>query len=101
MNAPDPDISALNLTWLIKARELARTDPLKAAVVLGLDRQRIHAFATLSIVDLHPLAHTGCLVFKPRFDGMLWREIVDRSGKPDAALQLHLLLATATEPTES
>jgi hypothetical protein len=63
----DPDIFALNLTWLLKAREAAGPDPRKAAWVFGLDGKVVAALRSASIFELQRLAQSPVLLFRPRF----------------------------------
>ncbi|MCB1831220.1 MAG: flagellar transcriptional regulator FlhD, partial [Gammaproteobacteria bacterium] len=52
MSASDPDIIDLNLSWLFKAREMARSNQETAAVVLGLDQAVVIHIARLSLQDM-------------------------------------------------
>ena len=69
----DRDIAELNLAWLLKARELAKTDRAKAAVLFGLDQGLSDVLASASIQDLRNLAQSGLMLFRPRFHVRFWR----------------------------
>ncbi|MGA7979608.1 MAG: hypothetical protein WCA32_05185 [Chromatiaceae bacterium] len=63
----DPDILALNLSWLLKAREAAGSDLRKAAWLFGLDGKAVAALRDASILELQRLAQSPLLLFRPRF----------------------------------
>jgi len=64
----DEELYELNLTWLIKARELARENSILAELTMGIgeDKMRI-ALSQLSIEDIQHIAQSGWLCFSPRF----------------------------------
>ncbi len=97
MPTADQDIVDLNLFWLIKARELAKFKRENAAVVLGLDDGLLDLFSHLSIDDLNTMAHTGVILFRPRFRSVLWRQIIERGSSPSLSVQLQTLLMAAGE----
>lgn len=62
------DINELNLAWLIKARELARENPLLAELTMGISDEALRsAISQLSIEDIRHIAQSGWLCFSPRF----------------------------------
>jgi len=63
----DEELYELNLTWLIKARELARENSILAELTMGIgeDKMRI-ALSQLSIEDIQHIAQSGWLCFSPR-----------------------------------
>ena len=64
----DADINELNLAWLIKARELARENPLLAELTMGISDEALRsAISQLSIEDIRHIAQSGWLCFSPRF----------------------------------
>lgn len=67
-NQYDIEIYELNLAWLIKARELARENPILAEVTMGIgDIEMGSALSQLSIKDIQRIAQSGWLCFSPRF----------------------------------
>ena len=96
----DQDIVDLNLFWLIKARELARVNREKAAVVLGVDVGLIDLFSDLSIAELNTLAQAGVLLFRPRFRSTLWRQLIEWGRSPALSVRLQTLLVAAGERPE-
>ena len=67
-NQCDIEIYELNLAWLIKARELARENPILAEVTMGIgDIEMGSALSQLSIKDIQRIAQSGWLCFSPRF----------------------------------
>ncbi|MCB1760544.1 MAG: flagellar transcriptional regulator FlhD [Gammaproteobacteria bacterium] len=93
----DREIVNLNLFWLIKARELARDNPGKAAVVLGLDAGLVNKLTALNLDDLNRIAHAGVLLFRPRFRLALWRQLINRDNTPSLSIRLQTLLMAASE----
>ncbi len=64
----DVEIYELNLTWLIKARELARENPILAELTMGIgDKELLTALSQLSSKDIQRIAKAGWLCFSPRF----------------------------------
>ena len=61
MLSANQDIVDLNLFWLIKAREIARFNREKAAVVLGLDASLLDEISRLSLGDLNAMAQADVL----------------------------------------
>ena len=64
----DEEIFAMNQTWLIKAREIARENPVLTELVLGItdDAMRV-ALSHLSLEDIQFIARSNWLCFTPRF----------------------------------
>ena len=100
MPAADPDILDLNLCWLVKARELARHNRQKAAVVLGMDPVLLGLFSRLSLGQLNTLARAGVLLFRPRFRPALWRQFIEGPSPPFLSVRLQTLMQAAGEPLE-
>lgn len=64
----DVEIYELNLAWLIKARELARENPILAELTMGIgDKEMRSALSQLSSKDIQRIARSGWLCFSPRF----------------------------------
>ena len=64
----DVEIYELNLAWLIKARELARENPILAELTMGIgDKEMRSALSQLSSKDIQRIAQSGWLCFSPRF----------------------------------
>ena len=91
----DPDIFELNLTWLLKARELARTDRGKAEVLFGLGHRLSEELVNASLQDLRNLAQSGLVLFRPRFHLRFWRQrcMGDEGASVGFALQSLMLAA--------
>ncbi|MCB1860386.1 MAG: flagellar transcriptional regulator FlhD [Gammaproteobacteria bacterium] len=96
MPAADLDVVDLNLLWLIKARELAESDPDKAVIVLGLDADLVSELSTLSLGELASIASSGVLQFRPRFREALWQHILERRGSASISVRLQTLLMAAS-----
>ena len=96
MPAADLDVVDLNLLWLIKARELAESDPDKAVIVLGLDAGLVSELSTLSLGELASIASSGVLQFRPRFRSLLWQHILERRGSASISVRLQTLLMAAS-----
>ncbi|MCB1905462.1 MAG: flagellar transcriptional regulator FlhD [Gammaproteobacteria bacterium] len=97
MPSADPEIAELNLLWLIKARELARDNRKKAAVVLGLDARLLEAISRLSLSELNTMAQSGVMQFQPRFRSALLRRLIEQGGTPALSIRLQSLLMAAGE----
>lgn len=64
----DEEIYAMNQTWLIKAREIARENPVLTELVLGIaDDAMRTALVHLSLEDIQFIARSTWLCFTPRF----------------------------------
>ncbi len=100
MPASDPDMIELNLSWLFKAREIARFNQETAAVVLGLDPSAVVHIAQLSLQDLNSIAHAKVMVFHPRFHPGFWGEMIGNRNWDAYAVQIQTLLMAATEATQ-
>jgi len=97
MQQIDQDIIDLNFSWLFKARELAKSDHIKAAVVLGLDVGTTDRISQLSLEHLRGIAHSGLMLFQPRFHAGFWNELVDENENNSRAIQLQALLMASKE----
>ena len=97
MLSANQDIVDLNFSWLLKAREIARFDREKAAVVLGLDASLVDEISQLSISDLNTMAHAGVMLFRPRFRLGLWRLLIKQAHSPSLSVRLQTLLTAARE----
>ncbi|MGZ8240129.1 MAG: STAS-like domain-containing protein [Methylobacter sp.] len=66
--ACDAEIYELNLTWLIKARELARENAILGELMMGIAEEDMRlAISQLSNEDIQHIAQSGWLCFSPRF----------------------------------
>ena len=75
----DVELYKLNLAWLIKARELARENPMLAELMMGIsDEEMRSALSQLSIQDIHYIAQSGWLCFSPRFTSKLIQNVTAR-----------------------
>jgi len=72
----DEEIYAMNQTWLIKAREIARENPVLTELVLGItdDAMRI-ALGHLSLEGIQFIARSNWLCFSPRFSSQFLMNI--------------------------
>ncbi|WP_295400371.1 flagellar transcriptional regulator FlhD [uncultured Thiocystis sp.] len=91
------DIVTLNLTWLLTARALARTDAGQAALVYGLDQELMAVLCDASLEALRELAQSGLMLFRPRFR-LRWLHVRTRNAGPSAVgLALQAILLAAEE----
>jgi hypothetical protein len=64
----DQEIYAINLAWLIKAREVSKASPVLAELVLGVsDPSMLNVLSGMTFGDIQYLARTNWLCFAPRF----------------------------------
>ena len=97
MLSANQDIVDLNLLWLLKARAIARSNRKKAAMVLGLNASLLDEISRLSLGDLNTMAHAGVLLFRPRFQSGLWRQMIEQAHSPSLAVRCQTLLTAARE----
>ena len=100
MPTSDPDIIDLNLSWLFKAREMARSNQETAAVVLGLDQAVVIHIARLSLQDMNAIARAKVMVFHPRFHPKFWGETTKNRNWAAYTIQIQTLLMAANEATQ-
>jgi hypothetical protein len=75
----DVELYKLNLAWLIKARELARENPMLAELMMGINSEEMRsALGQLSIQDIQYIAQSGWLCFSPRFTSKLIQNVTAR-----------------------
>ena len=75
----DVELYKLNLAWLIKARELARENPMLAELMMGISNEEMRsALSQLSIQDIQHIAQSGWLCFSPRFTSKLIQNVTAR-----------------------
>jgi hypothetical protein len=75
----DVELYELNLAWLIKARELARENPMLAELMMGISNEEMRsALSQLSIQDIQHIAQSGWLCFSPRFTSKLIHNVTAR-----------------------
>ncbi len=97
MGRSDRDIAELNLAWLLKARELAKTDRAKATVLFGVDQGLSDVLVSASIQDLRNLAQSGLMLFRPRFHVRFWRRGCAGVAPSSPGLALQSLMLAAEE----
>lgn len=97
MQEADQDIFDLNLLWLFKARELARSNQTKAAVIFGFDDIAAEKISHLSIEQLHNIARSGVMVFQSRFPPRFWHEMLEDGEGISAGIQFQTLLIAAND----
>ncbi|MCP4287715.1 MAG: hypothetical protein GY792_25295 [Gammaproteobacteria bacterium] len=100
MLSANQDIVDLNLLWLLKAQEIARSNRKKAAVMLGLNAGLLDEISQLSLGDLNTIAHAGVLLFQPRFRPGLWRKMIEQAHSPSLVVRMQTLLTAAREVAE-
>ena len=72
----DADINGLNRLYLLKVRELARTDLYEAQILSGLGNDVLQQLAQAPLVLLQAvLDETPVLLFRARFDRSFWRSL--------------------------
>jgi hypothetical protein len=77
--ACDTEIYELNLTWLIKARELARENAILAELMMGIAEEDMRLkISQLSNEDIQRIAQSGWLCFSPRFTPHFIRSMTHR-----------------------
>lgn len=63
----DEEIYAMNQVWLIKAREIARENPVLTELILGISDETMRlALAKLSLENIEFIARSNWLCFTPR-----------------------------------
>jgi hypothetical protein len=100
MQDADQDIYELNLLWLFKARELAKYNHKKAAIVLGFDETVAKGISRLSIEELRGIARSGVMLFQPRFHPKFWKEMINGDQRPSLAARFQALLMAAEEVSD-
>ena len=91
------DIAALNLAWLLAARQAAQSDAQEAALVFGLERALSDRLCTASLEDLRALARSGLLLFRPRFPELLGQGYAGEAGGSALGPALQSILLAAEE----
>jgi hypothetical protein len=92
--ACDVELFELNLAWLMKARELARENPMLAELMMGIsDEEMRSAISQLSIQDIQHIAQSGWLCFSPRFTSHLIHNMTTRQHKGIEAVDVLLGLS--------
>ncbi|WP_020482888.1 STAS-like domain-containing protein [Methylomonas sp. MK1] len=72
----DEEIYTMNQTWLIKAREIARENPVLTELVLGITDDTMRtALGHLSLEDIQFIARSNWLCFTPRFSSQFLMNI--------------------------
>lgn len=86
----DEEIYAMNQAWLIKAREIARENPVLTELVLGItdDTMRL-TLGRLSLEDIEFIARSNWLCFSPRFSSQFVQNI-NRDSPPIVETMLGL-----------
>jgi hypothetical protein len=84
------DVYDLNLSWLVKARELARDYSVQAQLIMGISDPEIkQLISQLSMDDIQTIAQSSCLCFSPRFTSDFIRSMTSgRYGLVDMLLAL-------------
>lgn len=70
----------MNQVWLIKAREIARENPVLTELILGISDETMRlALAKLSLEDIEFIARSNWLCFTPRFSSQFIQSINRKS----------------------
>jgi len=87
----DADLYQINLTWLIKARELVSIDSAMAELVMGIGDDEMHCLlGQLTLDDIQHIAQSGWLCFAPRFSPAFIKSFMANSAEPiDVLLALN------------
>ncbi|WAR45955.1 STAS-like domain-containing protein [Methylomonas rapida] len=86
----DEEIYAMNQAWLIKAREIARENPVLTELVLGITDETMRlAVERLSLEDIDFIARSNWLCFTPRFSSQFIQNI-NRESPPMVEAMLGL-----------
>lgn len=87
------DVAELNYTYLVLARELGRTQPLAAEVLLGLDAATACLVADLRLDQLRQIADSPVCLLQCRFTPDFWSELANTAARGSALETLHLRAA--------
>jgi hypothetical protein len=86
----DQEIYAMNQAWLIKAREIARENPVLTELILGISDETMRlALEKLSLEDIDFIARSNWLCFTPRFSSQFIQSI-NRESPPIVEAMLGL-----------
>ena len=93
------DFSKLNHQYLIQARDLAKSDPERAAVLLGMPIKLAHALADLSPNALVEMTRIKLPLIVPRQEPLWWSRLFNaaregQSAEIQAVLQHASLIAS-------
>lgn len=79
------DFSAVNLQYLIQARDLARVDQERVAVLLGLSESLAELLAHVTPEELAQLPAIKVPLVAPRLEPWWWSRLLNalRDGEPD------------------
>lgn len=95
------DFSRVNLEYLIQARDLAREDPERAAVVLGISRRLAYLLADTTPQELAHITEIKPPLLVPRQESWWWQRLFKavREGRPDELKVIieHVSLMSAPE----
>ena len=97
MQEPDKDNFDLNLLWLIKAREIAKSNQTKAAIIFGFDEAVADKISRLSLEQIHRIARAGVMMFQPRFHPKFWHEMLTDNEGISAGTYFQTLLMAAND----
>ena len=70
-------IHALNRSFLLVARELARDDLAGAALSMGMETATLQALANAPLHTVEALSHTPACLFSLRFPGTVLQDFID------------------------
>ena len=91
-------IHALNRSFLLVARELAREDLAAAILSMGMDTTSLHALAHAPLPTVEALSQTPACLFSLRFPGTVLTDFIDANvGQPsDVTLDVAKLRLIST-----
>ena len=95
------EIRETNLSYLMLAQSMIRTDRAEAQFRLGLSEAVVDIIDSLSPGQLVRIAGSNTLICRFSFDDkVVWRLLADH-GRRDAAAGLHASIVMASQPVEA
>lgn len=101
MMSVDPDLYELNLTYLLKAREMALMgESYKASLILGISQDSVNRLSELSIEKIRTLAKSGVLCFQSRLPDKFWKDLHNSSFDEELTMARILLMISGGNHVE-
>jgi len=95
------EIREANLSYLLLAQNLIRTDRTEALYRLGISEESADMIAGLTLAQCLKIATRNVLISRFRFeDDMIWALLTDH-GKDQTARQIHASILVASQVLES
>lgn len=99
--AMEMNFSRINLEYLVQARDLAREDPERVAVLLGMSRKLAYLLADATPQELTHIMEIKPPLLIPRQESWWWQRLFKavREGRPDElkAIMEHASLVSVPE----